>query len=246
MKIEINIEKKHLIFFGIFLLLVVGGYAVAQGTYNPNVFHESLLVDFIKSKSAGPVTIEDNLMLSGTHGPGSVVDGYAISWDTDTTWHWNVDQYGTNPVQLRFFTKDGNGDVGNNKLFLYAFGDTALEVKGNLQVNGDFCNNAGECWTLDQLAGDASSYFIDPEIFTGEEIMSDGLVIERRIKANQESANWFCQNNQHTTAQSYTSESCSQAGISSYAYYAEGQTNSNKWWFGDCGSSGVINYVECV
>ncbi|MFH1209192.1 MAG: hypothetical protein V1663_00165 [archaeon] len=65
MKIVFNIEKKHLYIFAAFLLLVGIGYVIASGTYNTGVYHASLLVDFLKSKTdASPITVEDDLKIN--------------------------------------------------------------------------------------------------------------------------------------------------------------------------------------
>jgi len=52
MKLVFNIEKKHLIFFSVFLVLVFGVFTIAQGTYNEGtpalgVGHEELYADTI-------------------------------------------------------------------------------------------------------------------------------------------------------------------------------------------------------
>lgn len=66
MKLELNIEKKHLVFFGVFLLLVLGGYVVADGWDSSKPFHETLFVDILTSKTdVNPVQVNDNLKVTG-------------------------------------------------------------------------------------------------------------------------------------------------------------------------------------
>jgi len=65
MKISLNIEKRHLVFFGLFLVLVLSGYVIATGFAQGKAFHEILFTDIIKGKSGGVVEIGDSLKIKG-------------------------------------------------------------------------------------------------------------------------------------------------------------------------------------
>ena len=58
MKIVFNIEKKHLIFLSLFLVLMGSVFVIAVD--NPKVFHEVLYTDIIKSHSGDTIKVEDN------------------------------------------------------------------------------------------------------------------------------------------------------------------------------------------
>jgi len=65
MKFELNIEKKHLYFLSILVLVVGVGVVVAQRVANPTVYHDPLYADTIYSKTAdGVVTVDDDLSLT--------------------------------------------------------------------------------------------------------------------------------------------------------------------------------------
>ncbi|MBU2634222.1 MAG: hypothetical protein KJ674_03170 [Nanoarchaeota archaeon] len=63
MKIEVNVEKRHLYFFVGFLVLLGAGYVMAD--YTEGVFHDFLYVDKMKSYTNNePVTVEDSFIVN--------------------------------------------------------------------------------------------------------------------------------------------------------------------------------------
>jgi hypothetical protein len=65
---------------------------------------------------------------------GPVQDGLGIEWRTGTTWHWNIDQFGTDPW-LRFFIEDANDGSGALRMYLTTAGN--LWIAGSLTQGSD-------------------------------------------------------------------------------------------------------------
>lgn len=141
MELKINIEKKHLIVFGVFVLLVVGGYAIADNWDSSKPFHETLFTDFITSKSEGPVKIGDggvNLTIASWPGqPGTLSfilpDSYSGSSTYGKISFYGPTRTGEDQYDLSEFS------VQADKIKLSG-GD--VEITGNLDVSGS-CNGCG-------------------------------------------------------------------------------------------------------
>lgn len=78
MRISLNIKKKHLYFFAIFLLLIIAGISFAS-TYDNSPSHDTLWTKMIKGKGVNEITVGDNLKFES--GKGITLGGiFKNSW----------------------------------------------------------------------------------------------------------------------------------------------------------------------
>src|SRR3989344_3876083 len=132
MKIEINIEKKHLYFFAVFLLLF--GTLTVIAVDNPNVFHEVLYVDILKSHAT------DNVIDVSTD--LKVGDNNKLKIGP-----WEISQSGGGAETS--YLKIGRTSGAQYTEFL------KIDWNGKLYLKNEICdyNNPNDCHTLTELAG---------------------------------------------------------------------------------------------
>ena len=145
MELKINIEKKHLIVFGVFVLLVVGGYAIADNWDSSKPFHETLFTDFITSKSGGHVEVDDSFKIN--HNGASLT---IASWATGEMSITMPGVYtGDYPYgRIHFYGSQQSHDHDLSEFVVQADNITLsgndVEITGNLKVGScDGCGGSG-------------------------------------------------------------------------------------------------------
>jgi hypothetical protein len=87
MKIEINIQKKHVVMMMVAMLLISAltflTLVIATGYTDDQPFHETLFVDMITGKSDGLVTVNDNMKATGSI---DTEDSLCIQGDCKEKW----------------------------------------------------------------------------------------------------------------------------------------------------------------
>lgn len=184
MKIEINIEKKHLIFFGIFVLLVVGGYTLATNydLGDPKVFHEAVYTDMIR--------------------PHALFTRVLVNASTGGNLFWFL------------VNSEGTDEAEDNSVALGLDSDRNVVIPHNLAVEGELCDNrdGANCKDVSDIVSDEGNggingyvgYNGDNSPITYTDPAHSFGEVSLPLAFNFETANQFCKDTlQDTYAGSY-------------------------------------------
>ncbi|MBS3135285.1 hypothetical protein J4406_02865 [Candidatus Woesearchaeota archaeon] len=159
MKISLNIEKRHLVFFGLFLVLV--GSLVVIAVDNPKVFHDYLYTDVIRSHTPeGVVEIDDTLRVTGPFRSigrakfdGDICDENKCIDASDLINKMEelgveVPEEETNIIEETYSGNDAKINYNNNLYFFSVTEENMLQ----------FCLDQGfEEYNIDKIEGDTSA-----------------------------------------------------------------------------------------
>jgi len=119
MKLVLNIEKKHLIFFSVFLVLMGGVFVIATNypEWTPSKpFHEPLYVDTIISKSLGYIGIDGSVAPPNSLPEGGYPD-LAIGSNDAEEYKW-IQSYGGDSLILNPLGNDVEIGTSEDKLIV--------------------------------------------------------------------------------------------------------------------------------
>ena len=221
MKIEINIEKKHLYFFAIILVLIGIGFVMAVD--NPGVFHEILYTDIIKSHSGGKVTLETPV----TDQPARL--DFADETANDL---WSI-MYKNDDDNKRLLFTYYNGAAWKEAAY--------FDTDGDLNLKQKICDNSG-CYTLSELAGDNTGEPSEPNTPN----TYNATFLENDLKINGKfidysNAQEFCEYKNYETVVSETRTSC--GDIIEVSYYSDSTWGTQGCQTGP--NEGYLTEVKC-
>lgn len=217
MKIELNIEKKHLIVFSVFILLIIGGYVIADR--NPDVFHEYLFTNTIEPHTGTVLSVDNAHRLDFLSRDAGAYGG--------NFWFRTCASEDCNALSLR--------------------GDKDIVIGNNLHVLGELCSdwNNNDCIDVDDLIDFVNEGGVVPgggivDLTFGGNSQYSILHGGKNLWNDDATARQFCNEEAGTTNFEIKSTSIEGCDIKDLAKY------STSWSVVNCQTNvGYITELEC-
>ena len=191
MRININIEKKHLIFFSIFLIIIGSSFVIAEwGPSKP--FHETLYTNVIEAKSGNIIQVMNNLkFMDGTlFGKVSNDNGIAL-YATEGKNVYLVDD--------NFNTNDGSEVI----------------INSDIKIHGKICNKEDNCISMNEIIEEGTP-FSEDIIKRPSGISNNPNPPLLPVEFNQKNAEIFCSEEGYEGVGSKQSINCGNRLVATY------------------------------